>query len=89
MEIEQEIIDLVELVDFTLSQKFVDTWKFKFSEKFIKNFQFKLLECFQQRKPVKLRILHSYLKKNNKYSSEQVSNFFRSVQIDLYRPIIK
>ena len=88
-ELEQEIIDLVELVDFTLSQKFVDTWRHKYSEKFIRMFQNKLLECFQQQKPIKLKTLITILKKNNKYSEEQINNFFNSIEIDIYRPIIK
>lgn len=83
-----DLIDTIDLINYTLSDKFIDNWKHKYSEKFIKLFQLKLLECFNESKPIKIDTLYTYFTKNNKYSGEQVSNFFKSIDIKLYSPII-
>lgn len=83
-----DLIDTLDLINYTLSDKFIDNWKDKYSEKFIKLFQLKLLDCFNNSKPIKVDTLFTYFTKNNKYSPEQVSNFFKSIDIGLYYPII-
>lgn len=83
-----DIIDFMDLINFTLSSKFVEIWRHKYSEKFIANFQNKLIESMQRQKPIKINTLVSALQKNNTYSKEQVLNFFDSIDIDLYRPLV-
>lgn len=83
-----EIIDFMDLIEFTLSNNFLEKWRFKYSEKFIKHFQLKLLEYLTKNKPIKLNTLYIFLTRKCKYSSDQVHNFFNSIEIDLYRPFI-
>jgi hypothetical protein len=83
------IIDFLDLINYTLSSKFVNTWKYKFSEKFLKTFQINILKSLKTQKPLKLNTLTLILKKNNKYSDEQIKNFYESIDINLYRPLIQ
>ena len=83
-----DIIDTIDLINFTLSNKFVDTWRFKYSEKFIKIFQLKLLESISNQKPLKIKSLYLHLNKKGKYSDLQIRNFFQSIDLELYYPLI-
>tara|TARA_R110000737_G_scaffold25380_1_gene44068 strand:- start:731 stop:1018 length:288 start_codon:yes stop_codon:yes gene_type:complete len=83
-----EIIDFIDLINHTLSNAFIELWRYKYSEKFIKHFQIKILHSLSNQKPLKLKSLYVYLTKKCKYSEEQVDNFFDSINIDLYRPLI-
>tara|TARA_R100001530_G_C4201667_1_gene124961 strand:- start:120 stop:407 length:288 start_codon:yes stop_codon:yes gene_type:complete len=83
-----EIIDFIDLINHTLSNSFIELWRYKYSEKFIKHFQIKILHSLSNQKPLKLKSLYVYLTKKCKYSEEQVDNFFDSINIDLYRPLI-
>jgi hypothetical protein len=40
-------------------------------------------------KPIKQSTLFTYLTKRCKYSEEEVTNFFKAIEIDLYDPIIQ
>ena len=82
------IIDFLDLVNVTLSSSFVEKWKYRYSEKFIKQFQLKLLQSLNKQKPLKINTLYSYLTKKCSYSSEQVHNFFKAIDIDCYYPLI-
>jgi len=83
-----DIVDFIDLINHTLSNEFIEIWRYKYSEKFIKHFQVKLLHSLSNQKPLKLSSLYSYLTKKCKYSPTQVHNFFESVDIDIYRPMI-
>ena len=85
---EIDIIDFVDLLDTTLSSSFTEKWRHKYSEKFIKLFQTKILHSVSNRKPLKIDNLYIYLTKKCKYSKEQVLDFFDSIEIDLYSPLI-
>ena len=83
-----DIIDFLDLINETLSYSFIEKWRHKYSEKFIKHFQLKILDAMNKQKPIKLSILYNYLTKKCKYSSEQVLNFFETIDINIYRPFI-
>ena len=83
-----DIIDFIDLLNFTLSQKFVELWRYKYSEKFLKHFQIKLLQSLSNQKPLKIDTLYTYLTKKCRYSSEQVLHFFSTVDIYGYHPLI-
>lgn len=83
-----DIVDFIDLINHTLSNEFVEIWRHKYSEKFIKHFQLKLLNSLSNQKPLKITSLYSYLTKKCKYSPAQVDNFFTSIDIDIYRPLI-
>jgi len=86
--IDIDLIDFIDLINSTLSNDFVQKWRHKYSERFIKHFQVKILNCMSKQKPLKVDTLYLYLTKKCKYSPEQVINFFDTVEIDLYRPLI-
>ena len=83
-----DIIDFIDLLNFTLSKKFSDLWRFKYSEKFIKHFQIKILQSLSNQKPLKIDTLFIYMTKKCKYSPAQVLNFFDSIDIYGYYPFI-
>ena len=83
-----EIIDFLDLINETLSNTFVEKWRHKYSEKFIKHFQLKLLSALTKQKPIKIELLFNYLTKKCKYSPEQVTNFFDTIEIEIYSPFI-
>ena len=83
-----DLIDLIDIIDFTLHEDFIDKWRHKYSEKFITTFQYKLLESLSKRKPIKKISLISFFKKKLRYSEEQIHNFFESIDISLYHPLI-
>ena len=86
--IDIDIIDFIDLLNVTLSNEFVDKWRYKYSEKFVKHFQFRLLKSISNQKLLKIDTLYTYLTKKCRYCSEQVLNFFESIEIDNYRPLI-
>ena len=83
-----DLIDLIDLINFTLHEDFLEKWRHKYSEKFINAFQYKLLDSLSKRKPMKKSNLENFFKKKLKYSEDQISNFFVSVDISLYHPVI-
>jgi hypothetical protein len=83
-----EIIEFIDLLNFTFSDSFVEKWRYKYSIAFIKKFQYKLLLSVQNKKPVKLKSLNQYLIKKCKYSEEQVEDFLEDIEIVLYYPLV-
>ena len=83
-----DIVDFMDLLNFTLHKDFVDKWRYKYSEKFIKHFQIKLLESLNKGKVLKRSSLFNYLTKKCRYSGDQVENFFISIDLSIYSPII-
>ena len=84
-----EFIDFIDLINTTLSNDFVEKWRYRFSERFIKHFQIKLLNSLTKKKVLKIDTLYNYLTKKCKYSNEQVDNFFEAIDISIYSPIIQ
>jgi hypothetical protein len=87
--IDVNIIDFIDLLDETLSSTFIEKWRYTYSEKFIKQFQMKILSSLTTAKPIKIDSLYIYLTKKCKYSKEQVLNFFDSIDVELYRPLMQ
>jgi len=87
-DINQLLYEFTELLDFTLSNEFINKWKDKYSTKFIKLFQTRLIKSMTDRRPLKINTLYIFLTKKCSYSREQVLNFFQSIDITLYSPVI-
>ena len=83
-----DLVDLLDLLNFTLHEDFMDKWKHKYSEKFITTFQYKLLDSLNKGKPIKKSNLSNFFKKKLKYSEEQIHNYYESIDITLYTPVI-
>lgn len=87
-DINEDIVDLMDLVNFTTSDDFMEKWRYRFSPPFIKLFQEKLIESLKKQKPIKKKALTTFFTKRYKYSLEEVENFYEAIDISLYRPII-
>ena len=84
-----ELVDFIDLIDETLSKRFIEKWRFRFSEKFIQQFQSKIFLSLKKSKPLKIQSLYNHFTKKCKYSSEQVINFFEAIDIRIYYPLIQ
>jgi len=84
-----EIYDMLDLLNFTFSNKFIEKWKFKYSESFIKIFRNKLLDSVKRNKVLKKSQIEKLLHDQHKYNILQIKDFFESVDIELYYPIIQ
>tara|TARA_R110000824_G_scaffold392603_1_gene591099 strand:- start:76 stop:384 length:309 start_codon:yes stop_codon:yes gene_type:complete len=87
-DINQLLFEFTELLDFTLSNEFISRWKDKYSNKFIKLFQTRLMKAMVDRRPLKITTLYTFLTKKCNYSRDQVLNFFDSIDIIIYSPLI-
>lgn len=87
-DINQLLFEFTELLDFTLSNEFINKWKDKYSTKFIKLFQTRLMKCLSDRRCLKLSTLFTFLTVKCSYSRDQVINFFQSIDIEVYNPVI-
>lgn len=83
-----EMIDFIDLLDYTFSNDFIEKWRYRFSTGFLQKFQFKLLSSINEKKVLKRKTLMNYLTKKCKYSEDQVSDFFKAIDIDNYYPFV-
>jgi len=80
--------EFMEQVNYCLSLKFKETWRYRFSTHFIEIFQEKVLKALETQRPLKLSTLVSAYTKKHKYSIREVRNFFKLVNIQDYYPLI-
>ena len=85
---DERLVDFIELIDFTLSENFINKWNKKYSTKFVKHFQVRLVKAIQDERVLKLSTLYTYLTRKCRYSPEQVKNFLESIDVELYQPLI-
>lgn len=83
-----ELYEILDLINETLKDSFIDRWKYRYSEKFLKLFQLKILSSLEKQKPIKLDKLFTYFVKNCGYNPDQVKDFFKTVDIEIYYPLI-
>lgn len=88
MDLEVALIDLLDLLEFTFSDQFIEKYKGLYTTKFLRHFQIKLHEVMDNKRPIKIKTLYSYLTNRCKYSPEQVLHFFKTIDISLYSPIV-
>ena len=83
-----EILEFLDQIDYCLSLKFKETWRYRFSTHFIEIFQEKVLKSLQTQRPLKLSTLVSAYTKKHKYPIKEVRNFFDLVSIEDYYPLV-
>ena len=86
--IDEDIVDFLDLINFTLSDEFLEKWRYRFSIKFLKEFQAKVIKSLKYRKPLKIESLYKHMSKKCGYSPEQVKNFFDAIDINIYHPLV-
>jgi len=82
------LVDFIDLINFTLHKDFLEKWRHKYSVKFIKLFQLKILDSLSKRKVIKITSLYNYLTRKCRYCPDQVLNFFETIDISIYNPLI-
>ena len=83
-----ELYEFLEQINFALSLEFKEKWRHKFSENFIGIFQDRIIKALQTQKPIKMSSLRSLYVKKHKYDIAIVNDFFESMDITLYYPLI-
>lgn len=80
--------EFMEQINYCLSLKFKEAWRYRFSTHFIEIFQEKVLKSLETQRPLKLSTLVSAYTKKHKYSMREVKNFFELISIEDYYPLI-
>ncbi len=85
---DEQMVEFLDLVDFTLSARFMRKWKDRYSERLVRLFQLKILGALDNSRPIKATTLFSYLCKKCKYSEEYIRQFFIDIELEDYEPIV-
>jgi hypothetical protein len=88
MNTETELYDLIDLVDYTLSNKFKEKWRFKYGERLLNIFQVKLLYSFKKQKRIKKSGITKFFVSDSGFSPETVNSFYEDIDLELYSPIV-
>ena len=80
--------EFLEQINYCLSLKFKEKWRFRFSIHFLDIFQDKVLNSFKTQRPLKMSSLISVYVKKYKYSPAEVKEFFSIISIEDYYPLI-
>jgi len=83
-----ELYEFLEQLNYALSLEFKEKWRHKFSENFISIFQDRIIKSLSSQKPIKISSLKSLYTKKHKYDIKMVEDFFSSIDITLYYPLI-
>ena len=86
--LDAEIVDLIDLVDFTFSSTFVEKWSFKYGRRMSRLFQIKVMHSMDSRKVLKLSMLYKFLVVDSGFSPDVVKSFLLDVDYEIYSPII-
>jgi len=82
------LLEFLEQIDFALSLRFREKWRYKYSTYFISIFQERLLKSMTDSKPIKKSTLVTLFTKKHKYDNHVVVEFFDDIDIELYFPVI-
>lgn len=87
-DIQGDLFEFLELIDYTMSTRFMKNWKYKYSESLVSAFQLRLLKGLTDRKPVKLKSLKKELGMKTKFNYLIIDEFFGEIMINLYYPLV-
>tara|TARA_R110000824_G_scaffold61487_18_gene163577 strand:+ start:590 stop:895 length:306 start_codon:yes stop_codon:yes gene_type:complete len=82
------LTEFLEHVNYCLSLKFKEKWRYRFSTHFVEIFQEKMLKSLETQRPLKKSSLVSTYTRKYKYSTTEVEAFFRLIHIEDYYPLI-
>ena len=86
--IEEDLVEIIDLLNFTFSSDFVDKWSFKYGKRLPSLFQIKLLKSLDTRKPLKLKTVYKFLTVDSGFNSSVAESFLEDVDYEINRPII-
>ena len=76
--------EFLEHINYSLSLKFKEKWRYRFSTTFIEVFQEKVLNSLSTQRPLKKSSLVTTYTKKHKYSIIEVEEFFSLICIEDY-----
>ena len=86
--LEEDLVEIIDLLNFTFSSDFTDKWSFKYGKRLPSLFQIKLLKSLDTRKPLKLKIVQKFLTVDSGFNKGVVESFLEDIDYEIYRPII-
>jgi len=86
--LEQDLVETIDLLNFTFSSDFVDKWCYKYGKRLPSLFQIRLLKSLDSRKPLKIDTVTKFLTVDSGFNEEVVDNFLEDIDINIYNPII-
>ena len=87
--LEQDLIETIDLLNFTFSSDFVDKWSYKYGKRLPSLFQIRLLKSLDGRKPIKIESLNKFLTVDSGFNEEVVETFLEDIDYTIYSPIIQ
>jgi len=87
--LEEDLVEIIDLLNFTFSSKFVDKWSFKYGKRLPSLYQIRLLKSLDTRKPLKMQTLYKFLVVDSGFNKEVIESFLEDVDYEIYFPIIK
>ena len=88
MDYDIQLMEFMDQVEYCLSLRFKEKWRHKYSSHFVKIFQERVLNALDTQKPVKKSSLFTTYTKKYKYNPDVVFDFFESIEIGLYYPVV-
>jgi len=86
--LEQDLIETIDLLNFTFSSDFVDKWSYKYGKRLPSLFQIRLLKSLDSRKPLRIETVNKFLTVDSGFNEEVVFSFLKDIDIGIYSPII-
>jgi hypothetical protein len=87
--LEEDLVEIIDLLNFTFSSNFVDKWSFKYGKRLPSLFQLRLLKSLDTRKPLKLQTVYKFLVVDSGFNEEVVKSYLEDIDYEIYSPIIK
>tara|TARA_R100001510_G_scaffold56982_2_gene63706 strand:- start:779 stop:1075 length:297 start_codon:yes stop_codon:yes gene_type:complete len=87
--LEQDLVETIDLLNFTFSSDFVDKWSFKYGKRLPSLLQIRLLKSLDTRKPLKLQTVYKFLVVDSGFNEEVIKSFLEDIDYRIYSPIIR
>ena len=87
--LEEDLVETIDLLNFTFSSDFVDKWSFKYGKRLPSLYQLRLLKSLDTRKPLKLSTIYKFLVVDSGFNEEVIKSFLEDIDYEIYFPIIK
>ena len=87
--LEQDLVETIDLLNFTFSSDFVDKWSFKYGKRLPSLLQIRLLKSLDTRKPLKIQTVYKFLVIDSGLNDEVIKSFLEDIDYEIYYPIIR
>jgi hypothetical protein len=87
--LEEDLVEIIDLLNFTFSSNFVDKWSFKYGKRLPSLYQLRILKSLDTRKPLKIQTIYKFLVVDSGFNEEVVKCFLEDIDYEIYSPILK